>query len=100
MTDPKLYSDRARRLDTLAGPDNVGYWNMLVRLSDQYTGATPLAGAKDSVFGMPIEWSTFGDWCEDVHGFRPQYDDNGGITGHPKITDEHKYTLCLLKYSG
>ena len=96
MTDPELYSDRAHRLDTLAGPENAAYWRMLARLSDEYAPEHET----DNVFGMPKRWDCFSDWCEDLHGFRPQYDDDGGITGHPVITDEHKYTLCLLKYSG
>ena len=94
MIDDGWYADRASRLDTLAGPDKAAYWRMLARLTDQW------AGPKDPVFGMTKEWNTFGTWCETVHGFRPEYDEGGGITGQPIITDKRKYLVCVLKYSG
>ena len=96
MTKDEYYADRASRFDTLAGPDNAAYWRMLARLSDQYAPEHET----DNVFGMPRRWDRFAEWCATHHGFRPVYDSGGGITGRPKIVDEHKYTLCLLKYGG
>ena len=94
MNQDNLYSDRAHRLDALAGPENAAYWKILVRLSDAWDGP------KDSVFGLPKQWPMFADWCAHYHGFRPEFDDTGNITGNPRVINEQKYTLCLLKYSG
>ena len=77
-----LYRDRATRLDTVVG-DGKTYWDMLSRI----------------MLDHPTDWN-FCDWCESQHGFRLIYDEDGGITSKPEIVDEHKYTLCLLKYGG
>jgi len=77
-----LYRDRAARLDTVVG-DSKAYWAMLGKV----------------MLDHPTDWN-FWDWCEAQHGFRPIYDEDGGITGEPEIIDSQKYTLCLLKYGG
>lgn len=92
----QYYADRDSRLDTLAGPDNAVYWRMLARLSDDYAPESE----NNNVFGMTRRWDRFADWCEESHGFRPQFDPGGGITGQPNILDPDKYLLFLLKYGG
>jgi hypothetical protein len=42
----------------------------------------------------------FPGWCDRMYGFRPIYDEDGGITSVPTVTDPKKYTVCLLKYGG
>jgi len=96
MSRDQYYADRDSRFDTIAGPDHAAYWRMLARLSDAYAPEHE----KDNLFGMPKRWNHFSDWCDESHGFRPQFDSGGGITGQPQITDEPKYTLCVLKYGG
>ena len=76
-----LYRDRDARLDTVVGDDR-DYWAMLGRI---------LQDAKDRNKRMQ-------DWCEQEHGFRMVYDDEGNITAEPHITDTQKYMLCVLKY--
>ena len=78
-----LYKDRDARLDTVVG-DGRDYWAMLGRI---------LQDAKDRNVLMQ-------DWCEQEHGFRMVYDDDGNITAEPEITDPKKYMLCVLKYGG
>ena len=78
-----LYKDRDARLDTVVG-DGRDYWAMLGRI---------LQDAKDRNVLMQ-------DWCEQEHGFRMVYDDDGNITAEPDITDPQKYMLCVLKYGG
>jgi hypothetical protein len=78
-----LYRDRDSRLDTVVG-DGAVYWAMLGRI---------LLDAKDRDAHMQ-------DWCEQEHGFRMLYDDDGNITSEPDITDPKKYMLCVLKYGG
>jgi hypothetical protein len=78
-----LYKDRDTRLDTVVG-DGRDYWALLGRI---------LLDAKDRDVRMQ-------DWCEQEHGFRMVYDDDGNITSEPDITDPQKYTVCLLKYGG
>lgn len=85
-----LYKDRGARLDTVVG-DGKAYWSMLSRIAEQ------LVGDKNKNF-LPKD--AFAKWCEVEHGFRPVYDEDGGITGEPVITDPQKYTVCLLKYGG
>ena len=87
MSKPEYYATRTARLDTLAGPGGQEYFNMLVRLVDSYKQES--SHLRD-----------FAEWCSTTHGFRPVYDDEGGITSVPEIIDSQKYTLCLLKYSG
>jgi hypothetical protein len=77
-----LYKDRDARLDTVVG-DGRDYWAMLGRI---------LQDAKDRDVLMQ-------DWCEQEHGFRMVYDDDGNITAEPDITDPQKYMLCVLKYT-
>ena len=77
-----LYRDRAARFDTVVG-DDAAYWSMLSRI----------------MLDHDASWN-FQDWCEQYHGFRLIYDEDGGITGRPEIVDPQKYTLCLLKYGG
>ena len=88
-----LYRDRSARLDTVVG-DGKAYLAMLSRIADEWPGADR------SRIGVTIDAQTFGDWCEQHHGFRATYDSDGGITSKPDIIDPHKYTLCLLKYGG
>ena len=78
-----LYRDRDARLDTVVG-DGRDYWTMLGRL---------LLDAKDRDVRMQ-------DWCEQEHGFRMVYDDEGNITAEPDIVNPKKYILCVLKYGG
>ena len=78
-----LYQDRHARLDTVVG-DGKNYWAMLGRI---------LLDAKDRDIRMQ-------DWCEQEHGFRMAYDDDGNITSAPDIVDAQKYMLCVLKYGG
>jgi len=78
-----LYKDRDARLDTIVG-DGRDYWAMLGRI---------LQDAKDRDVRMQ-------DWCEQEHGFRMVYDDDGNITAEPDIVDTQKYMLCVLKYGG
>jgi hypothetical protein len=78
-----LYRDRDARLDTVVG-DDAAYWAILGRI---------LLDAKDRDILMQ-------DWCEQEHGFRIVYDDEGNITSEPDITDPQKYMLCVLKYGG
>ena len=78
-----LYKDRDARLDTVVG-DGAAYWAMLGRL---------LLDAKDRDIRMQ-------DWCEQEHGFRMIYDDDGNITAEPDIVNPKKYILCVLKYGG
>lgn len=82
MINSELYSSRDARLDTIVG-DGKAYWAMLGRI----------------MLDHPVEWN-FRDWCEDQHGFRMIYDEEGHITTQPEIIDAQKYTLCLLKYGG
>ena len=88
-----LYRDRDTRLNTVVG-DGAAYWAMLSRIADEWPGL--VRGSH----GVTIDARAFGDWCEKHHGFRAVYDSGGGITGKPDIIDPHKYTLCVLKYSG
>ena len=85
-----LYATRDSRLDTVVGGNNA-YWTLLNRI------AVDLVGEKNQKF---LPHKGFAKWCEVEHGFRPIYDEDGGITGEPEIVDPQKYTLCLLKYSG
>jgi hypothetical protein len=78
-----LYTNRDARLNTVVG-DGAAYWAMLGRI---------LLDAKDHDAHMQ-------DWCEQEHGFRMVYDDDGNITAEPDITDPQKYMLCVLKYGG
>ena len=78
-----LYRDRDARLNTVVG-DGAAYWAMLGRI---------LQDATDRDTFMQ-------DWCEQEHGFRMAYDDDGNITSEPDITDPQKYMLCVLKYGG
>ena len=78
-----LYRDRDSRLDTVVG-DGAAYWTMLGRILKDSTG-----------HGRFMQ-----DWCEQEHGFRMVYDDEGNITSEPDITDPQKYMLCVLKYGG
>jgi len=78
-----LYKDFNSRLDTVVG-DGAAYWAMLGRI---------LLDTKDRDVQMQ-------DWCEQTHGFRMVYDDDGNITAKPDITDPKKYMLCVLKYGG
>jgi len=87
------YANRSSRIDALASPESRNFWNMIVRLSDQFEGE------KNTVFGTPKDFVEFGRWCEENHGFQLVYDQDGGITTDVKITDPHRYTLCVLKYS-
>jgi len=79
----KNYSTFEARLDTVVG-DGAAYWAMLRRI---------VLDAKDRDILMQ-------DWCEQEHGFRMAYDDEGNITPTPAITDPRKYMLCVLKYGG
>ena len=78
-----LYRDRDARLDTVVG-DHKAYFAMLSRIMLTTQGSD-----------MPFQL-----WCETHHGFRPTYDEGGGITSEPQIIDPQKYTLCVLKYGG
>ena len=79
----EYYKTRNARLDTVVG-DGAAYWAMLGRI---------LLDAKNA--DTPMQ-----DWCEQEHGFRMLYDDDGNITSKPDITDPQKYMLCVLKYGG
>ena len=89
----EYYKTRNARLDTVVG-DGAAYWAMLSRIADAWPGL--VRGSH----GITIDARAFGDWCEKHYGFRAVYDSGGGITGKPDIIDPHKYTLCVLKYSG
>ena len=78
-----LYRDRDARLDTVVG-DGAAYWAMLGRI---------LLDAKDNDADMQ-------NWCEQEHGFRMVYDNEGNITSTPDIVDPQKFMLCVLKYGG
>lgn len=78
-----LYKDFHSRLDTVVG-DGKEYWAMLGRI---------LLDAKDRDILMQ-------DWCEQEHGFRMVYDNEGNITSTPDIVDPQKFMLCVLKYGG
>lgn len=85
MTNQELYSDRGRRIDTVAGSDI--YWQILHKVAKEI--------GSDRMFD--------GSWiaqCEELYGFRPIYSDDGGIVGYPKIIDPKKYMLCVLKFGG
>ena len=84
-----LYQDRGSRLDTVVG-EGKAYFEMLHKLHKSFT---------DHARGETKELE-FPGWCERMHGFRPIYDESGGITPIPTITDPQKYTICLLKYTG
>ena len=87
-----LYRDRAARIDTMVGGSD--YYAMLHKLYDSFAN---YARKETKHLDQILE---FAGWCERVHGFRPIYDDSGGITSVPAVTDPKKYTVCLLKYGG
>lgn len=87
-----LYSDRATRLDTVAG-DNA-YWRRLGDVAKEWMAANSRDNRKEHVV------MAFNDWLEQNYGFRAVYDEDGGILGEPDVRDDQKYMLFLLKYTG
>ena len=83
-----LYGTRAARLDTVVGGSD--YYTMLHKLFESF----------EEFARKETKHAEFPGWCDRMHGFRPIYDDSGGITPAPVITDPQKYTVCLLKYYG
>ena len=87
-----LYSDRATRLDTVAG--DHPYWRQLGEVAKEWMEANVREGRKEDVV------IAFNDWLERTYGFRAVYDEDGGILSEPSILDRQKYLVFLLKYSG
>ena len=81
-----LYANREARLDTVVG-DSKTYWVILGRIAEELKSDRML----------DHDWVRY---CEEHYGFRPLYSDDGGIIGYPKIIDDQKYLLCVLKYGG